>query len=121
AGILPIALWVMTAQWAFLRGQWLPLAQPVATLAAATLAVLLFRYWVVDRDGRRIRVAFRHYMAPAQVELLATHPERLRLGGETRAMTLLFCDIRGFTAISEALKGDPQGLTRLINAFLTPM
>jgi adenylate cyclase len=36
-------------------------------------------------------------------------------------MTLLFCDIRGFTSISEQLKANPQGLTRLLNRFLTPM
>jgi adenylate cyclase len=43
------------------------------------------------------------------------------LGGETRELTLLFCDIRGFTPISEQFKTDPQGLTKLINRFLTPM
>jgi len=55
------------------------------------------------------------------VAILAAHPERLQLGGDTRAMTMLFCDIRGFTSISEQFKSNPQGLTRLINRFLTPM
>ena len=55
------------------------------------------------------------------VEQLAEHPERLRLGGETREMTLLFCDIRGFTSISEGHRDDPQALTTLINRLLTPM
>jgi len=45
----------------------------------------------------------------------------LKLGGDTRELTLLFCDIRGFTPISEQYKTDPQGLTSLINRFLTPM
>jgi adenylate cyclase len=85
------------------------------------LAVLLFRYWVVDREGRRVRSTFQHYMAPELVDVLAAHPERLRLGGETRVMTLLFCDVRGFTSIAEGFQSDPQGLTRLINRFLTPM
>ena len=43
------------------------------------------------------------------------------LGGETKQMTFLFCDVRGFTTISEAFKSDPQGLTKLINRFLTPL
>jgi adenylate cyclase len=55
------------------------------------------------------------------VAMLAADPSRLKLGGETRAMTMLFCDIRGFTAISEQFKTNPQGLTQLINRFLTPM
>src|SRR5205085_2753331 len=54
-------------------------------------------------------------------ERLAADPSRLKLGGETRNMTFLFCDVRGFTTISEGYKRDPQALTRLINHFLTPM
>jgi len=120
-GLAPIALWCAAAQLAFARGLWLPAVKPIAALAVTTLSVLLFRYWVVDREGRHIRAAFRHYLAPALVNALAAHPERLRLGGETRTMTLLFCDVRGFTTISEQFKSDPQALTRLINRFLTPM
>jgi adenylate cyclase len=121
AGIAPIVLWLIAAQMALARDLWLPLVSPVAALAAAMVSVLLFRYWVVDRDGRVVKSAFRHYLAPDMVDLLASHPERLRLGGETRAMTMLFCDVRGFTSISEQFKTNPQGLTHLINRFLTPM
>ena len=121
AGTAALALWFAAAQAAFLHGLWLPLAQPLAALVAATLGVLLFRYWVIDRLGRRVRTAFQHYMAPAMVNVLAAHPERLKLGGETRNMTLMFCDVRGFTAISEQFKANPQGLTQLINRFLTPV
>ncbi len=54
------------------------------------------------------------------VEQLASSPEKLVLGGEERRMTILFSDVRGFTTISEHYKDDPQGLTRLMNRFLTP-
>jgi adenylate cyclase len=76
---------------------------------------------VVDREGRFVQSAFRRYLSPDMVAALAADPSRLRLGGETRCMTMLFCDIRGFTSISESFKSDPEGLTRLINRFLTPM
>ncbi len=72
-----------------------------------------------ESERRQIRDAFSHYMSPALVERLARDPSQLRLGGETREMTLLFCDIRGFTSISEKL--DAEQLTRLVNRFLTPM
>jgi adenylate cyclase len=119
--VVPLALWCAAAQLAFVRGLWLPAVTPLGALMAASATVLLFRYWIIDRDGRRVRSAFRHYLAPDLVAALAAHPERLRLGGETRTMTMLFCDVRGFTTISEGFKADPQALTRLINRFLTPM
>ena len=61
----------------------------------------------------------RHYMAPALVERLADDPSRLKLGGETRDMTLLFSDVRGFTTISEGL--DAEELTRFLNSLFTPL
>jgi len=76
-------------------------------------------YLRTETERRRVRTAFSRYLAPSVVEQLASHPERLKLGGEMRDMTLLFCDIRGFTTISEGL--DAQGLTSFINRFLTPM
>jgi len=121
AGIVPLGLWFVLAQAAFVHGLWLPLVGPEAALVTAVAAVLLFRYWVVDREGRTVKSAFRHYLAPDLVNTLAAHPERLRLGGETRVLTVMFCDVRGFTAIAEGFKANPQGLTHLINRFLTPM
>jgi adenylate cyclase len=55
------------------------------------------------------------------VKKLQKDPTLLKLGGETKTMTFMFSDIRGFTPISEKYKGNPQGLTRLINRFLTRM
>ncbi|HEX4505690.1 MAG TPA: adenylate/guanylate cyclase domain-containing protein [Alphaproteobacteria bacterium] len=121
AGVLPLLAWFAAAQVAFGRGVWLPMVAPLTALAAAAALPLFYRYWVVDRAGRQVRATFGRYMAPALVDILAEHPERVRLGGETRNMTLLFADIRGFTTISEGFKADPQGLTQLINRFLTPM
>ncbi|MGE5270203.1 MAG: CHASE2 domain-containing protein [Thiohalocapsa sp.] len=122
AGLLPVAGWLGGAQLAFQHGLWLPLVNPVAALVAATASVLLFRYGFVDRQRRLIQGAFRHYLAPDLVNQLAAHPERLQLGGETRMLSIMFSDIRGFTSISESFKSNPQGLSRLINrGFLTPM
>ncbi|PPR78717.1 MAG: Adenylate cyclase 1 [Alphaproteobacteria bacterium MarineAlpha2_Bin1] len=72
-------------------------------------------------EKKQVRGAFAQYLSPALVEQLADEPDRLILGGEMKSMTFLFCDVRGFTAISETFKTNPQGLTSLINKFLTPM
>jgi adenylate cyclase len=74
-----------------------------------------------EQQRGQIRSAFSHYLSPALVNQLSKSPEKLQLGGEERNMSFLFCDIRGFTAISEQFADNPQGLTQLINDFLTPM
>ena len=70
---------------------------------------------------QQIKKQFEHYLAPAMVKRLQKDPSLLKLGGETRTMTFLFSDIRGFTPISEKYKGNPKALTELINRFLTRM
>jgi adenylate cyclase len=84
--------------------------------------VLTFVNYVREQKQRQqIRSAFGYYLSPHMVEQLARSPEKLVLGGEERRMTILFSDVRGFTTISEHYKDDPQGLTRLMNRFLTPL
>ena len=73
------------------------------------------------RLKQQIKKQFGTYLSPDMVMILQKNPELLRLGGETKKLTIMFSDIRGFTPISEQYKTDPQGLTSLINRFLTPM
>ncbi len=91
--------------------------------ALAVLLVFVFStlsvYLRSEQERRQIRGAFGRYLAPALVERLAADPQRLKLGGEMRDMTILFSDIRGFTGISERL--DAEGLTNFMNRYLTPM
>jgi adenylate cyclase len=83
---------------------------------------LIFASFVREQSQRKqIRSAFAQYMSPALVEQLAQSPEKLVLGGEERELTIMFSDVRGFTTISETYKHDPQGLTALMNRFLTPL
>ncbi|HEY9079816.1 adenylate/guanylate cyclase domain-containing protein [Magnetovibrio sp.] len=68
---------------------------------------------------RQTRDAFSKYLSPDMVNVVAENPDQLKLGGQKRDMTLLFCDVRGFTTISEQF--DAEGLTKLINKLLTPL
>tara|TARA_Y100000361_G_scaffold149327_1_gene163439 strand:- start:38 stop:1657 length:1620 start_codon:yes stop_codon:yes gene_type:complete len=74
-----------------------------------------------SRLRKQIKKQFEHYLDPGMVKKLQKDPSLLKLGGETKQMTFLFSDIRGFTPISEKYKGNPEGLTKLINRFLTRM
>ncbi|MBI3438695.1 MAG: adenylate/guanylate cyclase domain-containing protein, partial [Proteobacteria bacterium] len=88
-----------------------------AFLFAASSATYLYRQ--TEHQRAEIRRAFGQYVSPAIVRELAAHPERLKLGGEVRDLTLLMCDIRNFTSISEKLNAEE--LTAFINSFLTPL
>jgi adenylate cyclase len=85
------------------------------------LVLTFVNYFREQKQRQQIRSAFGFYLSPHMVEQLARSPEKLVLGGEERRMTILFSDVRGFTTISEYYKDDPQGLTRLMNRFLTPL
>lgn len=69
----------------------------------------------------QIKKQFEHYLSPDMVKKLQKNPSLLKLGGERKEMTFLFSDIRGFTPISESMKGNPEKLTRYVNKFLTAM
>jgi adenylate cyclase len=92
---------------------------PIFVLVAVYLFSTLLNYRLTERRQREIREAFSRYVSPDYVEELARNPEKLVLGGEVRLMTIMFCDIRGFTSLSEGLSAHELG--QLINSFLTPM
>ena len=94
---------------------------PSVVVLLVYLSASITSYLRTDAERREVRNAFSRYMSPALVERLARNPGTLRLGGETKPMTILFSDIRGFTSISERFRGDPEGLTRLINRHFSAM
>ena len=128
------ALWSLFAivliDAAVVGGSWYMFAyrqQLVGFLYPLVCSILLYTFLTFmnyvreEQAKKQVRGAFAQYLSPAMVEELASNPDRLKLGGEMRNMTLLFSDIRGFTAISEQFRGNPVGLVSLINRFLTPM
>ena len=76
-------------------------------------------YLTEGKQKKMIKGAFAQYLSPDMVDSLIEEPDKLKLGGEKRVMSIMFCDVRGFTAISEALKTKPEKLTEVINILLT--
>jgi adenylate cyclase len=111
------------ASWFFFvaRSQLLDFTYPLVSSWLIYLVLTFVNYFREQKQRQQIRSAFGFYLSPHMVEQLARSPEKLVLGGEERRMTILFSDVRGFTTISEHYKDDPQGLTRLMNRFLTPL
>jgi adenylate cyclase len=92
---------------------------PSAGIACVYLTSSLIHFLRTEAEKRQVRSAFGRYLSPVLVEQLARHPEKLKLGGEMRNVTLLFSDIRGFTTISEQFNAEE--LTHFMNSYLTPM
>lgn len=98
------------------------LLDPSYPVLATTLTIMLIstvNYLREERQRRQIRGAFGQYVSPDLVEQLSKNQGALTLGGESRELTLLFSDVRGFTAIAEEFRDDPEALTQLMNQFLT--
>lgn len=104
---------------AFRVGWWLPVAPPFIAVAGALTIALLVNYATEGRQRRFIKQAFTQYLHPTVIDQLLAHPERLRLGGERREVTVFFSDLQGFSGLSEQL--EPEALTALLNEYLTAM
>jgi adenylate cyclase len=106
--------------WAFSRqGIILDPTAPAEAVVLAWASVSLLRQIETELGERRLRRAFSRYLTPALVDELIAHPQKLVLGGEMRTVTVMFCDIKNFSALAEGLA--PQELTTLLNAFLESM
>ena len=73
------------------------------------------------RLKQQIKKQFGTYLSPALVEKLQQNPELLKLGGDTRELSIMFTDVRGFTSISEHYGSNVQGLTQIMNRYMTAM
>jgi adenylate cyclase len=92
---------------------------PIVVLVVIYFISSILGYLRTEVRQHEIRSAFSRYMSPHYVAELARNPEKLQLGGEYKKLTVMFCDIRGFTAMSEGL--DARELTHLMNSFTSPM
>jgi adenylate cyclase len=97
----------------------LPLARQLLLIVVLFMLHVAYGYFVEARAKRRLGRQFGQYVPPEIVDEMSRTGGDFALGGEAREMSVLFSDVRGFTSISEGL--DPQELTHLMNAFLTPI
>ncbi|HNV19074.1 MAG TPA: adenylate/guanylate cyclase domain-containing protein [Rectinema sp.] len=82
----------------------------------AFVAAVVLGYQAEGRQRAYLRKAFAQYLSPEVISELIEKPDALRLGGESKVITVLFSDMAGFTAISERL--DPERLTLFMNEYL---
>ena len=101
------------------QGVVVPVVAPVLAAALVTAAALSVGLATEGREKARLRSAFSRYVPGSVVERILADPSRIRLGGDRRVLTVLFCDIRGFSRTAENL--EPEVLSEYLNEYLTPM
>ena len=111
--------WMMIASYSWIDGSFINALSSVPIFLLTYIASGGHAYLTEGRQKKMIKGAFAQYLSPDMVDSLIEEPDKLKLGGEKRVMSIMFCDVRGFTAISEALKTKPEKLTEVINILLT--
>lgn len=118
--ILLFILHVIIARWLFVRsGVWLNIVYPLLTLAVAYTALTLYHYVTEERERKKIKGAFKHYVAPNVIEQMLENPDLLQLGGEEKVLTVLFSDLAGFTGYSERFR--PPEMISILSDYFAEM
>jgi adenylate cyclase len=110
--MLNLFLW----QYANLVG---PMAAPLLLIALLYLLNMSFGYFIEAKGKRNLSRLFGQYVPPDLVAEMVDNPEVLNLTGQSKELTVLFSDVRGFTTISENMA--PQALTTMMNELLSPL
>jgi len=123
AGLIAVVMLIFLAffiqcSFSYLR-IWVNAVYPLVTFLFVYLGITSFKYFTEEKEKRAIKTAFKQYLGAEFVEDLLKHPELLTLGGEKRNLTILFSDIRGFTALTEGMP--PETMVALMNAFFSRM
>lgn len=110
------------SMYAFSHGLWL-FDATAFTLGIVLVSLHAYGVKFVSEflQKQQIKKQFGTYLSPAMVEKLQKNPELLTLGGESRELSIMFTDVRGFTTISEHYGKDVQGLTKIMNRYMTAM
>ncbi len=118
--ILLFTLFLLSGYYLFkYKGLWINMVYPTGNIILTYMALTVHRYLTEEKEKKRIRGAFQYYLSPAVVEQMLKNPEKLKLGGEKRELTVLFSDIRGFTSFSEQMA--PEDLVKFLNEYLSKM
>jgi adenylate cyclase len=113
-----IYIWI--SYWLFIYwGIWVNIIYPLLVLILVYTSLTVYRYLTEERERKKIKGAFTYYVSSSVVNEMLKHPEKLKLGGDRKELSVLFSDIRGFTTIAEGLT--PEELVHLLNEYLTIM
>ena len=115
AGVLILGHYLLLSR----GGYAVVLVSPLLLTVTLVGGTMIVDYFSETKQRKQVERSFRHYLDPLVIAELMEHPERLQLGGERRELSVLFCDIRNFTSVSEAVP--PERVVKMLNDFFTTM
>ena len=119
AGTL-FTLYILFARWLFVHANvWLGVVYPLLALSVNYIALTVYSYVSEERQRKQIKETFRQYVSPVVVEQMLKDPGRLKLGGEEKILTVLFCDLEGFTTYSERYR--PHEMIGILSDYYNKM
>jgi len=111
---------ILVARWLFVHaGVWLNLVYPLLGLSINYTALTVYHYVTEERERKKIKGAFTHYVAPVVIEEMLKDPGRLKLGGDEKILTVLFSDLQGFNACTE--RYTPSQMIELLSEYYALM
>ena len=114
------SLHILVTRWLFVHlNLWLNMIYPLISLTISYSFITVFRYTTVERERRKIKGTFRQYVAPMVIEEMLKDPDRLKLGGEERVLTVLFSDLERFTSYSE--RYGPTEMIKILSEYFNRM
>jgi adenylate cyclase len=113
-------LHILVAQRLFVNsGVWLNIVYPLAAIIITYTSLTLYHYATEERERKKIKGAFRHYVSPIVIDEILKDPGRLKLGGEEKVITVLFSDMAGFSGYSE--RYSPQEMISILSEYFAEM
>jgi len=103
----------------FSKGTWAYIAVPSIEILGLFITSTLYKYATEEREKKKVKGAFEHYLSPDVIKQVLDDPSTLALGGDRKEITVFFSDVRSFTTISESLS--PEKLCEFMNEYFTPM
>jgi adenylate cyclase len=113
-------LHIVIARWLFVSSRvWLNMVYPLLAVAVTYTALTVYHYVTEERERKKIKGAFRHYVSPVVIDEMLKEPDRLKLGGEEKVLTVLFSDLAGFTGYSESFP--PHEMINILSEYFEKM
>ncbi|HWA51786.1 MAG TPA: adenylate/guanylate cyclase domain-containing protein [Patescibacteria group bacterium] len=119
SGILMIVIYAVYVIFSFDNGTIRNIVFPIFAIIISCIADTIYKYLTESRQRKFLKQTFGFYLSKSVLEHLIQNPHKIKLGGESKELTVLFSDIASFTSISEKLT--PTDLAKLLNSYLTKM